>query len=80
MHATVTNRSVITVLRYRDRFLLAQRREDDDIFPGKWQNIGGKIELGETVEGAIKREIEEKIGLKIKDSPVFLHSYSWKKR
>ena len=59
--------------------MLVQRSENDDIFPGKWQNLGGKIELGETVEEAIKREIKEEIGIEIKKHPLFLQSYSWKK-
>ncbi|RJR29235.1 NUDIX hydrolase [Candidatus Microgenomates bacterium] len=71
--------SVIVVLKCQNKFLLVQRNENDDIFPGKWQNMGGKIELGETVEKAIKREVEEEIGLKVDSHPVFLQSYSWKK-
>lgn len=71
--------SVIVVTRCSKKFLLVQRNKDDDIFPGKWQNLGGKIELGETVEKAVKREVEEEIGLKTDKHPVFLQSYSWKK-
>ncbi len=71
--------SVIVVIKCEDKFLLVQRSGNDDIFPGMWQNLGGKIELGETVELAIKREVKEEIGLDIKMHPVFLQSYSWKK-
>lgn len=71
--------SVIVVLKCLNRFLLVQRSKDDDIFPGKWQNMGGKIELGETVEKAIKREVKEEIGIEVKSRPIFLQSYSWKK-
>ena len=41
--------------------------------------MGGKIELGETVEKAIKREVREEIALDVKSHPIFLQSYSWKK-
>lgn len=71
--------SVIVVIRCNGKFLLVQRNKNDDIFPGLWQNLGGKIELGETVEDSIKREVKEEIGLKVNKHPVFLQSYSWKK-
>lgn len=71
--------SVILVIRCQNKFLLVQRSEEDDIFPGFWQNMGGKIEVGETVEKAISREMMEEVGLKLESTPIFLHSYSWKK-
>lgn len=71
--------SVILVIRCQNKFLLVQRSEKDDIFPGFWQNMGGKIEVGETVETAISREMMEEVGLKPESNPIFLNSYSWKK-
>ena len=71
--------SVILVIRCQNKFLLVQRSEKDDIFPGFWQNMGGKIEVGETVETAISREMMEEVNLKSESTPVFLQSYSWKK-
>ncbi len=73
--------SVIAVIRNnKGNYLLVQRAKNDDIFPLKWQNLGGKIELFETVEEALRREIEEEIVLALKDiNPIFLQSYSWKK-
>lgn len=71
--------SVILAIRSEGKFLLVQRSEKDDIFPGYWQNMGGKIEIGETVENAITREMMEEVGLKLESTPIFLHSYSWKK-
>ncbi len=41
--------------------------------------MGGKIEIGETVEKAIAREMMEEVGLELESTPIFLHSYSWKK-
>lgn len=71
--------SVIVALECESKFLLVQRNKNDDILPGKWQNLGGKIEPGETVENAIRREVREEIGLEIDKHPTFLQSYSWKK-
>lgn len=71
--------SVIIVLRSKNNYLLVQRNPEDKIFPGKWQNVGGKIEPGERVEEAIKREVKEEVGLSIDGRPYFLMSYSWKK-
>lgn len=72
--------SVIVLLRYKGKFLLVKRSEDDDIFPGFWQNMGGKIEIGETVEKAVVREVKEEVGLNVEGiQPNFVHSYSWKK-
>lgn len=73
--------SVIAVIRNnKGNYLFVQRAKNDDIFPLKWQNLGEKIELFETVEEALRREIKEEIGLALKDiNPIFLQSYSWKK-
>jgi len=71
--------SVIAVLRNQNKFLLVQRALTENIFPGKWQNLGGKVELGETIEQALIREAKEEVGIEVFDHPVFLQSYSWKK-
>lgn len=71
--------SVILAIHCQSKYLLVQRKKDDEIFPGKWQNPGGKIELGERVEEAVKREIKEETGLKADVPPIFIQSYSWKK-
>lgn len=73
--------SVIAIIKYRSKYLLVQRDINDDIFPGKWQNLGGKIELGESVEDALRREIEEEVGIDLNKNfvPQFILSWSWKK-
>jgi len=46
-----------------------------DIQPGKWDTaVGGHIDLGETVEEALRREASEEIGLTA-FSPIFLDRY-----
>ncbi len=74
--------SVIAVIKNSaHKYLLVRRNINDDIFPGKWQNLGGKMEIGESVEQTLIREIYEEVGIKItSDTPVkYLHSYSWQK-
>lgn len=71
--------TVIVILKHRNKYLLVQRNPEDEIFPGAWQNLGGKVEVGERLEEAIRREVEEEIGVKINKNlhPIFVQSYSW---
>lgn len=71
--------SVILVVRARSKFLLVRRSVKDPIFPGKWQNPGGKIRDGERIEKAVRRELEEETGIVPETYPIFLQSYSWEK-
>ena len=48
-----------------DRILLARRALSKAIAPGKWHLPGGHIEAGETVEGALKREWLEELGVAV---------------
>jgi mutator protein MutT len=53
----------IAILHTQDRFLM-QLRDDIPgiIYPGHWAFFGGHIDLGETPEEAVKRELQEEIG------------------
>jgi 8-oxo-dGTP diphosphatase len=54
-------------LRDDGRTLLAQRPEGK-VYAGFWEFPGGKVEPGETVSDALKREIQEELGVQIDGS------------
>ncbi len=46
------------------RFLLTSRPEGK-VYAGYWEFPGGKVEPGETVEAALRRELHEELGITI---------------
>lgn len=59
------------------RYLLGQRPEGK-AYAGFWEVPGGKIEIGETVFTALKRELLEELGIEIESSQelmVLEHDY-----
>ena len=47
-----------------DRFLLTSRPEGK-VYAGYWEFPGGKLEAGESVEQALRRELHEELGISI---------------
>jgi 8-oxo-dGTP diphosphatase len=54
----------VGVLMQGEAFLLTSRPEGK-VYAGHWEFPGGKLEAGETVEQALRRELHEEIGLTI---------------
>ncbi len=53
---------VAALLLQRDRLLICQRPALD-AFPGKWEFPGGKTEAGENLQSALRRELQEELGI-----------------
>jgi 8-oxo-dGTP diphosphatase len=58
--------AVGVLVRADDAFLLTSRPEGK-AYAGYWEFPGGKLEAGETVEQALRRELQEEIGITIQD-------------
>jgi 8-oxo-dGTP diphosphatase len=58
--------AVGVLMRHNDSFLLTSRPEGK-AYAGYWEFPGGKLEVDETVEQALRRELQEEIGITIQD-------------
>ena len=54
---------VVAALARRDGKLLIARRPADRHMGGRWEFPGGKLERGETPEAALRRELDEELGV-----------------
>ena len=73
----VTEVAVGILLNSENRYLLGQRPEGKP-YEGYWELPGGKIEQGESVFDALKRELQEELGIEItssKELTVLEHDY-----
>ncbi|AEP30784.1 8-oxo-dGTP diphosphatase MutT [Brumicola nitratireducens] len=71
----------VGVVRRGSTFFIC-KRADDQHQGGKWEFPGGKVELGETVEQALNRELYEEIDISIKVSSPLIevaHEYTDKR-
>ena len=59
---------------HEGRLLMIQRATEPS--KGEWSFPGGHVELGETVLEAIRREVQEEVGLEIEPERVF-QVYDW---
>lgn len=55
----------VGVLFQTDGTFLVTSRPEGKPYPGYWEFPGGKLEAGETVEQALRRELDEELGIQI---------------
>lgn len=55
---------VAAILRSKNKVLIGKRRKNDSN-AGRWEFPGGKVNNGETSEAALRREIQEELGIKL---------------
>ncbi|MDT0593508.1 8-oxo-dGTP diphosphatase MutT [Glaciecola petra] len=76
MSSTLTNVAVGVVIR-QQRFFVC-RRLSHQHQGGKWEFPGGKVDHGETVEEALRRELKEEIGIDVQRAkPLMDISFSY---
>ncbi|MBX7230540.1 MAG: (deoxy)nucleoside triphosphate pyrophosphohydrolase [Bdellovibrionales bacterium] len=64
---------VAAFMTLKGKILLGRRPEGQNL-PGLWEFPGGKIELGETPEIALQRELQEELGIVAEIGPIILSS------
>jgi 8-oxo-dGTP diphosphatase len=62
--------AVGVLIRPDGAFLLTSRPEGK-VYAGYWEFPGGKLEVGESVEQALRRELEEEIGITIEHAQIW---------
>ena len=71
-------KQVVAALIVRGDELLCCQRTEHQALPLKWEFPGGKIEAGETPPEALRRELEEELGIRADIGPEItrvLHTY-----
>lgn len=58
------------IIQQEEKFLLTKRKPESD-FGGLWEFPGGKQESGETLEGCLRRELKEELGVEISEPQLF---------
>jgi isopentenyldiphosphate isomerase len=74
----LAHRSVaVLVFNTKGQLFLQKRSMDKDVQPGKWHtSVSGHLDLGETFDQAVRREMKEELGI---SAPVkHIYDYWWR--
>lgn len=66
-------KTVVAAIIVKDDKIFAAMRSEDGFMLNKWEFPGGKLELGETDEQALTRELKEELAINIFDIKFFDH-------
>jgi len=53
------------IIMFNGKALIIQRSSTDDVGADTWEFAGGKLDFGEDLEAALRREIQEETGLNV---------------
>ena len=62
----------MVVMSKDEKILVTQRSSKMNVFPNAWVLPGGHLEIGESLESGISREVYEEVGLKIDENDLKL--------
>ena len=71
---------VNAIIKRSNKFLIIKRSKDSEIHPGKWTFPGGKVEEGETLLVALKREVAEETDLDIDNNMTYISDYIYNRK
>jgi RimJ/RimL family protein N-acetyltransferase len=61
----------------RNRVFVHRRSQDRQLLPGIWDIVGGHLELGETPEEALARELAEETGWRLRSVEAMVADWEW---
>ena len=71
-NGNIPNIEVVAAVIERDGLILCAQRKDGGELARKWEFPGGKLEAGETRQGALERELDEELGVRIETGAYLL--------
>jgi 8-oxo-dGTP diphosphatase len=78
----MNNKHIVVVtglVKYKDKFLIVKRNSSMEMHPNNWIFPGGKVNPGETLFQALKREIKEETNLEINTKTEFISDFTYQR-